>query len=206
MFHDVLISNTPGIILGLKFVKFLGLKEYDWLGRKGASSFREWRVWNDYFRFGGVIQIYFIISVNFLTGFFMINALWIPPLSIPTVTRMYIWFLLGNVVFKEGYVIIEGRENPETRYNQYDPTNRWVVYGIILLEMAISFKFVRGAGNLTDEAMSPIVFYGWLIVFTLIAGFYSYLRWIRKTDKEFEAYHEIVRRTPRKSSSKKKKN
>ena len=182
VFHDFLLTNTPGIILGLKFVNYLGLKEYDWLGRKGKSSIKEWRVFNDHFRFGGIIQMYFLISANFLTGFFMINVLWIPPLSIPTVTRMYIWFLLGSIAFKEGYIAIENKDYPKKRKEYIDPSNRWVVFGIVLLEIAISYKFERDAGNLTGETMSDTVKYGWLIVFAIIGGFYSYLRWVRKTD------------------------
>lgn len=126
IFHDFLITNTPAIILGLKFCDFLGLQKYDWLGRWNKSSISDWKVFNDHFRFFGILQVYFIISANFLTGFFMINALWIPPLSIPTVTRLYIWFLLGNIVFKEGYNMLERRENPATKDEYVEPTYRWV--------------------------------------------------------------------------------
>jgi hypothetical protein len=198
------VTNTPGIILGLKFVDFMGLKQYDWLGRRGKSSILEWEFFHDYYRFAGVIQIYFIISVNFLTGFFMINALWIPPLSIPTLSRMYTWFLLGNIVFKEGYVIIENRNKKKQSKKDDDPTNRWVVFGIILLEVAISIKFHKDNGNTTDDSMSPIVFYGWLLVFISIVSYYVYLRWIRKTDTELGRIAKIaIRRSPRKSASKK---
>ncbi|CAI2371124.1 unnamed protein product [Moneuplotes crassus] len=200
VFHDFLLTNTPGIILGLKFVKLLGLKEYDWLGRKGKSSIREWRVFNCYYRFGGIIQMYFIISANFLTGFFMINVLWLPPLSIPTVTRMYIWFLLGNISFKEGYNVLESKDDPKRRNEYNDPSNRWVTYGIVILEIAISLKFVRDAGNLTEDPMPMYVIIFWSIVLPLLAGYYIYLRWIRNTDKEFEEQHLA---TPSKKSVKK---
>lgn len=77
------------------------------------------------------------------------------------------------------------------------------------MEIAISVKFSENTGNLTDETMSPIVFYGWIITFTLIGLYYIYLRWIRNTDKEFELKHQNA--TPKKapmtgkSSSKKHK-
>jgi len=200
IFLDFGLTNTSGIILGLKFVKLIGLKEYDWLGRKGKASFFDWTVWNDYYRFGGIIQMYFLISANFLTGFFMINALWIPPLSIPNVTRMYIWFLLGNVAFKEGYIFLEDRENPEKRHIKHDPANRWVVFGIVILEIAISLKFERDAGNLLDNPMPIVVKTLWGLTFAFIVFYYSYLRWVRQTDKELK---QLVEETPKKSTAKK---
>jgi phosphatidylserine synthase 2 len=207
IFHDFLITNTPAIILGMKFVRLMGLQEYDWLGRKGKSSIGDWKVFNDYVRFFGILQMYFIISVNFLTGFFMINSLWIPPLSIPTLSRMYIWFLLGNLTFKEGYLVIDDRDTAKGRERYRDPSLRWVTYGIIFLEIAISFKFTHEAGNLLDDPMPDVVFYSWIVAFALMAGYYIYLRFVRDTDSEFEERASTPRkRTPRKINSAKKTN
>lgn len=158
------------------------------------------------------MQIYFIISSNFLCGFFIINALWIPPLSIPTLSRIFVWFLLSNLVFKEGYNLLESRDDPDRRKMKFDPSFRWVTFGIIAMEIAISVKFSENTGNLTNETMSPVVFYGWLIAFALIGYYYIHLRWIRNTDKEFELKHQnsspmkaTPRRGTRRSSSKKNK-
>lgn len=206
VFHDFLLTNTPAIILGLKFGKLIGLREYDWLGRKGKKSVWDWKVLNDHYRFIGIIQMYIIISVNFLCGFFMINVLWIPPLSIPTLTRMYIWFLLGNLVFKEGYNIAADRDNPKTRHIQHDSPQKWVTYGIVVLEVAISWKFEKDAGNLQDEPMGIVTKVGWGSTFIILAAYYFYLRFIRDTDAEFNERNNInaVKRTPRKINSSKK--
>ena len=144
--------------------------------------------------------------MNFLCGFFLINSLWIPPLSIPTLVRMYTWFIIGNMVFKEGYVALQQRNDPQTRYDISSPNLRFVTYAIVVLEIAISFKYDRDTGNLTDETMHPVTFYGWLITFIIIAGYYSYLRWIRKTDEEFEDdYNKSIASSSKKNSSKKKR-
>ena len=140
----------------------------------------------------------------------MINALWVPPLSIPSVTRLFFWFLIGNIVFKEGYYTITLRDNHRTRNKSNDPRWRWVVYGILVMETAISYKFTKDAGNLEEDAtMNPIVFYGWMIVFISCISFYSYLRWIRKTDEEGHGNHRYEKETPTKrvtrSSAKKNK-
>lgn len=185
VFHDVLITNTPGIILGLKFVEIVGLQQYDWLGRRGKKRISEWEVFNCHFRFRAIFEALFIISVNFLTGFFMINALWIPPKSVPTVSRLFFWFLIGNIVFKEGYELVLNRKTWVKNDIAVDPTYRWVTYGILVLEIAISFKFTRDTGNLLDDPMPDVVFYSWFIVFALIGWYYVHLRWIRKTDDSF---------------------
>jgi phosphatidylserine synthase 2 len=206
VFHDFLLTNTPAIILGLKFSKMLGLREYDWLGRKGKKSVWDWKVLNDHYRFFGIFQMYVIISANFLCGFFMINVLWIPPLSIPTLTRMYIWFLLGNLVFKEGYNIAEDRDNPKTRHIDYDTPQKWVTYGIVMLEIAISWKFEKDAGNLQDEPMYIGTKLFWGTIFAVVAVYYLYLKFVRDTDAEFFEKHKgsAVKRTPRKINSSKK--
>lgn len=41
---DLLLANTPAIILGMTFIRKGGFLEYDWLGRKGKKSIRDWDV------------------------------------------------------------------------------------------------------------------------------------------------------------------
>lgn len=42
---DVLMTNTVAIIIGVELTKLLGLKQFDWLGRKGKKSIFEWDFW-----------------------------------------------------------------------------------------------------------------------------------------------------------------
>lgn len=42
---DIILTNTPAIIMGMKTVRYFGIKEYDWLGRKGKNSVWEWEIW-----------------------------------------------------------------------------------------------------------------------------------------------------------------
>jgi hypothetical protein len=41
---DIMLTNTPAIIIGLKVVEWCGFKQYDWLGRKGKKSISEWEI------------------------------------------------------------------------------------------------------------------------------------------------------------------
>ena len=39
---DILLANTPAIILGMTFIRKGGFLEYDWLGRKGKKYISDW--------------------------------------------------------------------------------------------------------------------------------------------------------------------
>lgn len=43
---DVLMTNTPAIILGIATLRWFGMEEYDWFGRKDAAKWTEWKIWN----------------------------------------------------------------------------------------------------------------------------------------------------------------
>ena len=52
------------------------------------------------------------MNFNFLTGFFLINSLWIPPINNLNLFRLAVWFVLANLTFREAYtdVITWGTE------------------------------------------------------------------------------------------------
>jgi phosphatidylserine synthase 2 len=43
---DILLSNTPAIIVGVWCVRKFGIEEYDWMGRKGKKSIKEWEIFH----------------------------------------------------------------------------------------------------------------------------------------------------------------
>ncbi len=43
---DILLSNTPAIIFGVWTVRKLGIEEYDWMGRQGKKSIKEWEIFH----------------------------------------------------------------------------------------------------------------------------------------------------------------
>mmetsp|Transcript_18900 Transcript_18900/g.13713 ORF Transcript_18900/g.13713 Transcript_18900/m.13713 type:complete len:146 (+) Transcript_18900:350-787(+) len=73
VFMDVLLSNTPAIILGMMTVRALKFKEYDWLGRKNKKSIFDWEVFYCHRRFGVFTYMFLLLLIHFLTGFFLIN-------------------------------------------------------------------------------------------------------------------------------------
>lgn len=177
IFHDVLLTNTPGIILGLKFCDWIGLEKYDWLGREGAASWWEWKIWTCHRRYGGFCYGMFLISINFLTGFFMINALWIPPSNPLSIVRLIIWFLLGNIAFKEGWNDMKTWNTYERQFNPVEARYRWLAFGVLTMEAAIPFKFVWDAGNLIkDPKHPPLMVFAYALLIFVMFGFYIRLR------------------------------
>lgn len=68
--------------------------------------------------------MFVVIISNFLTGFFMISALWIPPVNIMNVFRLLLWFLLAAISFGELYDDIETWGTEKRRENPIPAENR----------------------------------------------------------------------------------
>lgn len=49
---DILLSNIPAITAGMCFLRWAGIREYDWLGRKNKASVWEWQVFTCHKKFG----------------------------------------------------------------------------------------------------------------------------------------------------------
>ena len=54
IFCDILLSNIPAITAGMFFVRWAGIREYDWLGRKGKESFWDWEFLHCHKKFGAI--------------------------------------------------------------------------------------------------------------------------------------------------------
>ena len=48
---DIILSNTPGLLLGIWLVRKLGVKEHDIFGRRNKKSFKDWEIWHCHRRF-----------------------------------------------------------------------------------------------------------------------------------------------------------
>lgn len=115
----------------------------------------------------------FLISVNFLTGFFMINSLWIPPQNPITVVRLMIWFFLANIAFKEAWNDLKTWNTYDRQFNPVEARYRWLAFGILAMEAAIPFKFNRDAGNLVQNPEhNPIMVLSYALLIIFMFAFY----------------------------------
>ena len=119
----------------------------------------------------------FVIIVNFLCGFFVINALWIPPKNMINLYRLLVWFLLANLAFRELYNDIDTWGTVERMKNPVSGKSRWITFFICFSESFISIKFIKDCGNLVENFVTPVyIWLSWLLVLVFCIFFYIYLR------------------------------
>ena len=52
---DISLSNIPAICAGMAFIRWVGIREYDWLGRKGKESIWDWEMFHCHKKFGVIV-------------------------------------------------------------------------------------------------------------------------------------------------------
>ena len=72
---DILLSNIPAITAGLWAVNALGIRSYDFLGRRGKKSIWEWEMFHCHKRFGVIVYQQVLLLIHFLNGFFLNNVI-----------------------------------------------------------------------------------------------------------------------------------
>lgn len=173
---DITLSNLPATILAMIVLRVCGLELYDWFGSEGAKSIKDWKVFHCHKRFGSLCMLFIGVSSSFLSGFFMINGLWIPPICPLNVYRLCTWFLLCNLTFREGYTDVKTWNTLERENLFISGKTRFITSGILLLEAIVSWKFNQDADNINYVSTPWYIWLPWLILATICLSFYLYLR------------------------------
>jgi phosphatidylserine synthase 2 len=104
---DIIFANTVGIIVGMVFIdtfaKILQFPRYDWLGRDGAKSVGEWKIFTEHRRWMTFFAMMAFVCLNFVTGFTLPNSLWVPPNHWLNIVRVLTWFVVGGIGIRENY-------------------------------------------------------------------------------------------------------
>lgn len=100
---DLLITNLPGMIIGMCIIRYFGWQEFDWLGRKGAKSIKDWQIWWNHKKIFSLFLLLLGYSIQFLGCFFVPNAFHTSPTSNFSAVRLILWFCIGFGAFKELY-------------------------------------------------------------------------------------------------------
>lgn len=198
---DVLLSNTVGIETALFVMKKTGMKTYDWLGMEGAKSWREWKIFTCHRTFGFVVTFYLFVIGRFLTMFFFLNSMLIPPYHFVSVVRLLCWAIFAFLPIREIYEDIRTWNTSGRKDNRVEGNYRWLGIAVILLEIATSYKFRKGTKNMNEDAETPwYIILPWSIILTTMLSFYLYLRFKKDRTKKF-----IVVPEKSKEAEKKKK-
>lgn len=174
---DICLSNIPAIVLALFVMDKIGIRRYDWLGRDGAASFWDWKMWHCHKYLGGNIYVQGLLIAHFLSGFLLINSFLIPPKHFFPVFRLLIWFGFGAMGFRETYIDIETWNTMERKEKPVEGRYRWFAVGILITEVLVCFKYREGTGNLNLDAETPIyIWLPWSATAIFFAVMWLYLR------------------------------
>lgn len=187
IFIDILLSNTVGIELALFVIDLIGFKRYDWLGKEGKKSWREWRVFNCHRNFGTLIEFYGFVVIRFLSMFFFLNALFLPPRHIVSGLRVAGWGFFAFLPFREMYEDVRTWNTPERKDHRVEGNYRWLGISVITVECFVSYKFRLGTGNMNENVETPIYkIIPWAIVIISAVAYYLKLRLSKNRTRKFK--------------------
>jgi len=177
IFCDILLSNIPAITLSLWVQKRYGLISYDFLGSEGKKSFWEWDFLHCHRKFGINIYIFFLFKLCFLNGFFLNNNLLIPPVHAFPPMRLFVWFGIGSIAFREGYEDFRTWNTVERKFNVVEGRYRWLAISMIITEAMLCYKYREGTGHIQDDAVTPLyISIPWTATAVGTFGYWLYLR------------------------------
>ncbi|CAD8149311.1 unnamed protein product [Paramecium octaurelia] len=165
---DVLIGNTLFVFLGLWVSKKLGIEQFDWLGRKD-KSFTQWLVWHDYKYFAAAFGTWLAVTINFLTGFFLMNQLWVPPKCWMVSYRLFVWFGMGVLSWQEQWNDLKGNQDQSGQC-------RYLVVWTLFAETFISIKFLKDAGNIQYVDTPYYISIPWIATMVISSVVYLIMR------------------------------
>ena len=157
-------------------VKYFGIREYDWLGRKGKSSISEWTMFTCHKKFGIIFYQQFLLTLHFINGFFVNNALLIPPKHFFPIARLLMWFAFGAVAHREAYIDGETWGTELRKERPVEGRFRWMSAGILFSELVLAYKYREGTGHLIDAPTPIYKWLPWTIALFAMVGFWYYLR------------------------------
>ena len=114
--------------------------------------------------------------IHFLAGFFLNNALLIPPKHFFPIARLLLWFAFGAIAHREAYIDTESWGTMQRKEQPVEGRYRWLTVGILSTEMILTYKYREGTGNLEDAPTPWYIWGPWTTVILGAALYWFYLR------------------------------
>jgi len=170
---DMLVTNIPGMIIGMTIIKMAHWQEFDWLGRKGKKSFKDWEIWWNHKKILALFLLLLGYSIQFLGCFFVPNAFHTSPTSNFGAFRLLIWFCVGYGAFKELYIY-----SCEDPHESTDVGGHFSQIGmtVMLAEIIIIIKYYYDSVILFKGTFSLFQRVIWPLVISIYACWYIYAR------------------------------
>jgi phosphatidylserine synthase 2 len=191
---DIVITNGLGIYCGYRALRYLEMKQYDWVGISKISSYRgkvvrvlgqltpeswtqfHWGIFSSWKRFLYFVFLVFMTEMVELGVFSLKALLWIPPPHPIVMLRLALMSFVVAPALREYYQFMI-----DPSVHVFGP-NAWICCAITVLELLITWKWTRG---LPRPPTPPLVKYGWLTVVAVVALFFV----------TYFPYREYVRRS-----------
>lgn len=120
--------------------------------------------------------MFVLLLIHFLTGFFLMNNLLIPPKHAFPILRLLLWFGFGNIAFREGYEDITTWGTAKRKDHPVEGRHRWLTVGILCTETLLCFKYRKDTGNILNNPTPLWVSIPWALFFISITVTWLYLR------------------------------
>lgn len=190
---DIVITNGLGIFLGYLTLRFLEMRQYDWVGISKISSYSgkivrvlgqltpeswtrfNWGIFSSWKRFLYFIFLVFMTEMVELGVFALKALLWIPPPNPIVMLRLALMSFVVAPALREYYQFMI-----DPKVHVFGP-NAWICCAITCLEGLLTFKWTRG---LKRPPTPPFVKYSWFAVIAIVAVFFL----------TYFPYREYVRR------------
>lgn len=129
--------------------------------------------------------MFVLLLIHFVAGFFLINSFLVPPKHAFTITRLLLWFGIGNIAMREGYVDASTWNTYWRKDHPVEGRHRWLTVGILVTETLICYKYRKGTGNILDNPTPLWVSIPWAITFGFMAVFWIFLRFKPNRTKKY---------------------
>jgi hypothetical protein len=170
------MTNLPGMFMGFVMMKIMGIKLYDWFGREGKTSVRDWDIWYNHYRLGAFGLSLVINVTQFLTTFFLANALHFQVCDpVVQTTRSIFWVIAGILANKENHDFAnQDPKGPCKVQGEF----RWIMFTMMALELAICLKFYSYSVFIPESFKLPLMCSCfWVVLIVGGSGYYFYLKY-----------------------------
>jgi phosphatidylserine synthase 2 len=138
------------------------------------------------------------------------NAFLIPPKHFFPISRLLLWFLIGNIGFREGYEDVSTWNTVKRKDNPVEGRHRWLTVSILCTEGLIAYKYRYGTGNLEFNPTPAYIWVPWTILGTTCFSFWLYLRFKPDRTRKFiepgQAKEQTKKENDNQRAANKKKN
>lgn len=174
---DYIVTNIPGMMIGMFIIRKMKWQEFDWMGRKGAKSFREWGIWRNHKKILALFLLLLGYAIQFLGCFFVPNAFHTSPTSNFSAVRLFIWFCIGYGAFKELYNYSCEDINQPTdvggHFSQIGMTIMLSEISIVIKHYNRSVIQFKGTFSILQKTIWPIVIVSYIIWYLYSRTFIS---------------------------------